>query len=209
MSRLPSLSKSPTVHYDDASGDTAIGKATFRYAPANWIAFRGAADTGFRAPSLGQQLYASTQGQFRLVNGVTNLLSIKTLAVVSPAAIALGAEPLRPEKSTSYSAGVVLTPLAGLALTVDAYQIKLKDRIAITGTLTGGVVSAILVANGQSPDISAQCFTNAIDTKTRGIDVVATYRRTFYPDGQTLVRRGVGKSPEGVFKAFQETFKRQ
>ena len=68
-------------HYDDASGDTAIGKATFRYAPASWIAFRGAANTGFRAPSLGQQLYASTQGQFRLVNGVTNLLSIKTLAV--------------------------------------------------------------------------------------------------------------------------------
>ena len=88
----------------------------------------------------------------------------------------MGAEPLRPEKSTSYSAGVVLTPLAGFALTVDAYQIKLKDRIAITGTLTGPVVSAILVANGQSPDISAQYFTNAIDTKTRGIDVVATYR---------------------------------
>ena len=177
-------------HFSDSSGDTVIGKATIRYAPTDWIAFRGAANTGFRAPSLGQQLYASTQGQFRLVNGVTNLLSIKTLAVDSPAAIALGAEPLTPEKSTSFSAGVVLTPASDLSITVDAYQIKLKDRIAITGTLTGTVISNILVANGQSPDISAQYFTNAIDTRTRGIDVVATYRVGLGDLGQLRLNAG-------------------
>jgi iron complex outermembrane receptor protein len=71
---------------------------------------------------------------------------------------------------------LVLTPFENFNLTVDGYHISLKDRIAITGTLTGAAVSAILVANGQSPDISAQYFTNAIDTRTRGIDVVATYR---------------------------------
>lgn len=177
-------------HYDDDSGNTFIWKATARYAPTSWLAIRGAANTGFRAPSLGQQLYASTQGQFRLVNGVTNLLSIKTLAVASPAAIALGAEPLRPEKSTSFSAGVVLTPLANLSLTVDAYQIKLRDRIAITGTLTGAVISQILVANGLSPDISAQYFTNAIDTRTRGIDVVGTYRLNLGEWGQMRLNAG-------------------
>jgi len=72
----------------------------------------------------------------------------------------------------------VLTPLQNLNLTIDAYQIKVKDRIAITSTLTGTAVSAILIANGLSPDISAQYYTNAIDTRTRGIDVVATYRHT-------------------------------
>ena len=163
-------------HYDDAAGNTLIGKATFRQAITPWFALRGAVSTGFRAPGLAQQIYASTTGQFRTVAGALNLLQIKTLPVGSPAAIALGATPLKPEKSTNFSAGFVLNPLHNFNLTVDGYQIKVKDRIAITSTLTGTQVSAILVANGLSPDISAQYYTNAIDTRTRGFDVVATYR---------------------------------
>ena len=162
-------------HYDDDSGDTLIGKLNGRYAITPWFAVRAAGSTGFRAPGLAQQIYASTTGQFRIINGEQVLLQIKTLPVNSPAAIALGSEPLEPEKSTNLSAGFVLTPLTNLNITVDAYQIKVKDRIAITSTLTGNAVSAILVANGLSPYISAQYYTNAIDTRTRGVDVVATY----------------------------------
>ena len=44
--------------------------------------------------------------------------------------------------------------------------------------------------------------------KSKDGDVIVAEFWTFYPDGKTLVRRGVGKSPEGVSKAFQETFKR-
>lgn len=165
-------------HYTDDSGDTLIGKFNGRYAVTPWIAVRGAVSTGFRAPALAQQIYASTTGQFRNIGTppVLNLLQIKTLPVGSPAARALGAEPLTPEKSTNLSAGIVLNPFARFSLTVDGYQIKVKDRIAITSTLTGSAVSAILVANGLSPDISAQYYTNAIDTRTRGVDVVATYQ---------------------------------
>ncbi len=165
-------------HYDDASGDTLIGKITARQAVTPWLAFRGAASTGFRAPALAQQIYASTSGQFRTLSGVINLLQIKTLPVGSAAAIALGAEPLTPEKSTNFSGGLVLTPMPNLSVTIDGYQVKVKDRIAVTSTLTGTAVSAILVANGLSPDISAQYYTNAIDTRTRGIDVVASYRHS-------------------------------
>ena len=165
-------------HFDDASGDTVIGKATIRQALTPWLAVRGAVNNGFRAPGLAQQIYASTTGQFRIVNNQLNLLQIKTLPVGSPAAIALGAKPLKPEKSLNFSAGLVLTPLRNLSVTVDAYQIKVDDRIAITSTLTGTAVSNILIANGLSGDISAQYYTNAIDTRTRGIDVVATYRHT-------------------------------
>ncbi|WP_336968430.1 TonB-dependent receptor [Sphingobium aromaticiconvertens] len=163
-------------HYDDASGDTLIGKVNFRQAVTPWFSFRGAAGTGFRAPALAQQIYASTSGQFRMIAGVLNLLQIKTLPVGSAAAIALGSEPLTPEKSTNFSGGFVLTPLQNLSVTVDAYQVKVKDRIAVTSTLTGSAVSAILIANGLSSDISAQYYTNAIDTRTRGIDIVASYR---------------------------------
>ena len=165
-------------HYDDASGDTLIGKINVRQALTPWFSVRGAASTGFRAPALAQQIYASTSGQFRTIAGVLNLLQIKTLPVGSAAAIALGSEPLTPEKSTNFSAGFVLTPVQNLSITVDGYHVKVKDRIAVTSTLTGTAVSNILIANGLSSDISAQYYTNAIDTRTRGVDVVASYRHT-------------------------------
>lgn len=162
-------------HFDDSSGDTLIAKLNGRYAVTPWLSLRGAVSTGFRAPGLAQQIYATTTGQFRIVNGEQVRLQIKTLPVASEAAIALGSQPLTPEKSTNLSAGFVLKPLRNFTLSVDAYQIKVKDRIAITSTLTGSAVTAILVANGLSPYLSAQYYTNAIDTRTRGIDVVATY----------------------------------
>lgn len=165
-------------HFDDGSGNAVIGKATIRQEITPWLALRGAVNNGFRAPSLAQQLYASTTGQFRTVNGVLDLLEIKTLPVNSPAAIALGAKPLKPERSFNLSGGFVLKPTRTLNITVDAYQIQVNDRIALTSTLTGTAVSNILVANGLSGDISAQYYTNAINTRTRGIDVVATWRNT-------------------------------
>ncbi|GBQ61570.1 TonB-dependent receptor [Ameyamaea chiangmaiensis NBRC 103196] len=162
-------------HYDDSSGNSAIGKLTGRYQITRWLAIRGTMSNGFRAPSLAQDLYASTTGQFRLQNGSLNLLDIKTLPVNSPAARALGATPLKPETSANFSAGMVLTPFHNFNVTLDAYQIEVFDRIALTGTLTGNAVSRILVANGLSPDISAQYYSNAMNTRTRGLDVVATY----------------------------------
>jgi iron complex outermembrane receptor protein len=164
--------------YDDDSGDTLIWKVNGRQELTDWFSIRGAAQTGFRAPALAQQIYASTTGQFRTVAGVLELLQIKTLPVNSPAAIALGSEPLTPETSLNFSAGVVFTPIDRLTVTVDAYQIDVDDRIALTSTLTGTAVSNILRANGLPSDISAQYFTNAINTRTRGIDVVATYNHT-------------------------------
>lgn len=172
-------------HYDDGSGDTLIWKVNGRYAPTEWVAFRAAANTGFRAPAVAQQIYTQTTNQFRTVNGIPNqLLQIKTLAVDDPAAVALGAKPLQPETSFNISAGVVLTPLPNFNLTVDAYQIDVDDRITITSTLTGTAISNILIASGipasEANTLTAQYYTNAIDTRTRGIDVVASYRHSLF-----------------------------
>jgi hypothetical protein len=114
-------------HYDDASGDTLIGKVTGRQELTDWLSVRGAVSTGFRAPALAQQLYASTTGQFRTLNGQLNLLFIKTLPVESPAARALGSQPLQPETSTNLSAGFVLQPLDGLTIT-RAVQVRALQR---------------------------------------------------------------------------------
>jgi iron complex outermembrane receptor protein len=165
--------------YDDDSGDTLVGKANGRFEITDWLAVRGTISTGFRAPGLAQEHYAASSSQFRLVNGQLNLLLIKTLPVSSPSAIALGATPLQPETSTNYSAGLTLSPSSDITVTLDAYRIELDKRIAITSTLTGTAVSNILVAHGLSGDLSAQYYTNAIDTRTDGVDLVGTWRHSF------------------------------
>lgn len=178
-------------NFDDSAGDTIIYKVASRYQLLENFALRGSYNTGFRAPGLAQQTYASTTSQFRDVtgDGNTELLLLKTLPVDSAAAIALGATPLVPEESRNFSFGFTTTPFDNFTLTVDAYQIEIDNRIAISSlfsplatqpTATPGVnrgqaIQAILVANGLPPEISGQYYTNAIDTRTRGVDVVASY----------------------------------
>ena len=161
-------------HYNDA-GTTKTGKISLRYEPVKGIAFRGTASTGFRAPTLQQEHYASSSTIGVTVNGVTTLQPVQALPVDSPAAIALGARPLTPEKSRNVSAGFVFTAIPRFNLTVDAYQIKIIDRILLSGVLQGTAVNQVLAAAG----LSAQqgfYFSNSADTRTRGLDVVATYR---------------------------------
>src|SRR3546814_12009875 len=75
-----------------------------------------------------------------------------------------------------------------LTVTVDAYQIKVRNRIAATGTILGqngttivnqAVIDAIaLHGNILDPLVSfvgASVFTNGIDTRTRGVEFSASY----------------------------------
>lgn len=157
-------------------GTTDTGKASIRIEPVRGIALRGTASTGFRAPTLQQQHYASASTIGVVINGENVLRPVQALPVDSPAARALGAVPLKPEKSTNFSAGIVLTPAPNLNLTVDAYQIKVKDRILLSETLQGPAVVNILRANGIQEVFGALIFSNAADTRTRGLDIVGTYR---------------------------------
>lgn len=165
-------------HFDDKSGNTFNVQGTGRYEITPWLAVRGSVGTGFRAPTLAQQSYASTINTFAVVSGVPTLRQTKVVRPDSPIGLALGATPLKPEKSTSFSVGLVIEPASRLNFTVDAYQIDVRDRIAVTGVLTGAPIAAILTANGLPSNLSAQYYTNAIDTRTRGVDAVATYRAT-------------------------------
>jgi len=184
--------------YSDKSGDTLVGKLNGRFELTDWLAIRGAVSTGFRAPGLAQQNYAASSSQFRLVNGVLDLLQIKTLPVGSREAVALGAQPLKPEESTNYSLGLTLEPMPNLAITVDAYRIDIDKRIAITSTLTGTAVAAILVANGLPGSLSGQYYTNAIDTRTDGVDVVATWRTDLGEWGSLKATAGYNRNDTDI-----------
>ena len=158
-------------HYSDF-GDTVNGKAAARFEPIDGLALRGSISTGFRAPSLAQQAFATTSTNN--VGGV--LIEVGTFPVSSPVAVALGAQPLEPEKSVNIGAGLTFNMLEGLNLTVDYYNIKIEDRITLTENLTGADVVTLLTAAGITGVSSARFFINGIDTKTEGLDIVASYR---------------------------------
>ncbi len=158
-------------------GNTTSGKVSARFEFNEFVALRGTASTGFRAPSLQQQFFQSTATNFISVPGLgLQPFDIRTFRVNDPAAIALGAEPLQAEESTNFSLGLVLQPIDNLYITIDAYTIEIEDRIALSENLTSTAVRTFLVANG-FPDVGGgRYFTNAIDTTTDGIDVIGTYR---------------------------------
>lgn len=158
-------------HYSDF-GSTLDGKVAARYAPVEWFALRGSASTGFRAPSLHQQFYATSSTNN--VNGV--LLEIGTFAVSHPVARALGAQDLEPERSINLSAGATFTPAPGISLTVDYYEIDIDDRIVVTENLQGAAVVSLLRAAGFNNITSARFFVNGIDTNTQGLDAVGSWR---------------------------------
>ncbi|MCJ2178459.1 TonB-dependent receptor [Novosphingobium album (ex Hu et al. 2023)] len=153
-------------------GTTNTGKASLRIEPVHGFAIRGTASTGFRAPTLQQEHYSSAS----TINVNGQLLPVSALPVDTEAAIALGAEPLKPEKSTNFSAGIVFTAIPKLTLTVDAYQVKIRDRILLSQTLTGSTVLQVLNDAGIYSSAGGFYFSNAADTRTRGLDIVGTYK---------------------------------
>jgi len=155
--------------YDDF-GSQASGKLSGRYAFTEAVALRGTVSSGFRAPSLAQQYFQTTSTNF--ISGVA--YEVRTFPADSPIAQALGAEPLQPEESLSYSLGLVLKPVNRLYVTIDAYQIDVDDRIVLSSNLTGNI-RQFLEARGIYGVTGGRYFTNAIDTRTRGVDVVGTY----------------------------------
>jgi iron complex outermembrane receptor protein len=166
-------------HYDDSAGNTASWKVSTRYDLGHGFAIRGGVNTGFRAPSLAQTAFSTTQNTVTIIGNTPTQTTSKFLPVDSAAAIALGAKPLTPEKSLNYTAGITYET-GPLRLTVDAYQIRIDHRIVKTeflGTSANGgsAIKAILLANGVTGVDSAQFFINGVDTRTRGIDAVADY----------------------------------
>jgi iron complex outermembrane receptor protein len=160
-------------------GSTTTGKLTTRVALTPQLALRGAVNTGFRAPSLGQSYFSSTATN--LVAG--QFLEILTLPVNTAGAKALGAKPLKPEKSVNASGGVTFDPSSRFSVSVDYYDIKINDRIVFSENFIGPAIQSRLAAIGLQNVTGARYFTNAIDTRTRGVDVVTNYGIDLRRDG--------------------------
>ena len=161
-------------------GSTVTGKLAARLQPTEQFIIRAAASTGFRAPGLNQNYYAHVSTGFRN-DGTGNQVAyeIGEIPVESPEARALGAEPLKEEKSVNFSGGIAFSPTDNLTFTADAYRITVDDRIILTGSLSGPTVEALLAQFG-APTV--KFFTNSIDTRTTGVDLTARYRHLLTDD---------------------------
>jgi iron complex outermembrane receptor protein len=162
-------------------GSTNSAKASARYAFTPTFALRGTASNGFRAPSLAQSFYTITTTNTLLVNGASALVETGTFPVGSAAARALGAQPLKAEKARNLSIGAQWQPTRNWTTTVDLYRIDIDDRIVFSSNLqlaNAPALSRALAAQGVFVG-AARYFTNAVDTRTKGVDVVSTYRLNF------------------------------
>lgn len=163
---------SGAVRYEKYSdfGSTFNGKFATRIKLGNLVNFRASVSTGFRAPSL-QQTYFNTVYTNFVAGAPIEILLANNQSNVTRT---LGIPPLKEEKSVNLSGGFTAKPINGLTLTADAYLIKVKDRIVLTGTFDqsdpdiGNELAALNVG-------AANFFTNAIDSKNIGLDVIATY----------------------------------
>jgi iron complex outermembrane receptor protein len=156
-------------------GKHLTGKFAMRYQAAKQLVLRGAASTGFRAPNLAQSWYSHTTTAIQ--NNV--LVEIGNFPVTHPASRLFGAKPLKEETSMNLSGGLAWSPRQNFNMTVDYYHIAIKDRILLGATFDGTsdtVTANILADNGITSIVGVQFPTNALDTKTDGVDIAANWR---------------------------------
>lgn len=181
------LNLTAAVRYEHFSdfGSTWNYKFSGRYELTDWLSLRGAVSSGFHAPSPGQQhLTNTTQGPDPLIQPPAPQVIINNglIPPTNPVALAFGGQPLNPEKSTNYSLGMVARPASNLSISVDFYRIKVRDRLGLTPfiRLTPADKAQLVAAGIQEAATldTFQYFINGYNTRTTGIDVVASWRHS-------------------------------
>jgi len=161
-------------HFSDF-GSTLNYKLASRYKLADWLSLRGAASSGFRAPSLQQQHYSKVTTQFININGVLSPVQAGTFTNDSKVASILGIPKLKQETSYAYSFGATSRMAKGLEVTVDAYQVDINDRIILSNSFNGGSDPSLTQELNNAGANTASVFANGIDTRSRGIEAVISY----------------------------------
>ncbi len=151
------------LRYENFSdfGDTINGKVAMRYRASDAVALRGAISTGFHAPTPGQANVRTTITTF---DGVTGLQVEEGLVPsTDPRVAAVGGTELTEEKSLNYSLGFAADVGDNWSVTGDVYLIEVDDRIYRTGDIP--------VPNTTN---TISFYTNALDVRHMGLDVVVT-----------------------------------
>ncbi|MDA9128230.1 TonB-dependent receptor [Flavobacteriaceae bacterium] len=204
-----------TENYSDF-GNTFVYKLSSRYKLNDQFTLRASHSTGFRAPTLHQiytqkAQYSFVPGQGIQVGGLINN--------ISPQARLLGIPQLDAEESTNFTVGVGGKINNHLSFTVDYYIIEVDNRIVLGTEIgaTGDPTNPLDVLLNQNNLNDISYFSNALDTKTSGLDVVLGYRNINIGNGDldfnlagnimlTNERNGSVKDIPLVFNASQSVF---
>jgi iron complex outermembrane receptor protein len=167
------------ARYSDYSdfGSASTGKLSARYKVSDNFLLRGSLSNSFRAPALVQ-----TGFRFSTLNFNSDGSALQTASLLpasDPLARAFGAQPLKPEKSTNLSLGLAWKPQRNTSFTLDAYRIKISDRITRTSDLQSDAATAYLASAGRSDIQSVAYLANLLDTRTTGLDVVFNHDLSF------------------------------
>jgi len=185
-------------------GSTLNYKVATRYKLGDHFIIRGAASTGFRAPSMQQKYYAKTNTLF--LQSPSGLVPTEagTFPNESKPAEILGIPRLKEETSENYSLGFTANPVRGLDISVDGYLIKIKDRIVLTNNFNGGNSASLTQLLKDAGASTANFFTNAIDTKSKGVEAVVSYHFKFLNENklkftlaETFIKNEVKKGADG------------
>ncbi len=169
-------------------GSTMIGKASLLFRASEICSLRGSVNSGLRAPSLHQSYFNNISTQFVTTDTDEVVPEDRgTFRTDSALAKSLGIPQLDEESSLNYSLGIIITPADNISLTADYYLIDIEDRIALSGAIEKDEVPAVAEEFGDQVQ-SAQFFLNLGDTRTRGLDLVLSWRPAAVTQGSLELR---------------------
>jgi iron complex outermembrane receptor protein len=172
-----------TERYSDF-GNAFVYKISSRYKLLDdKLTLRASYSTGFRAPQLHQIYLQIAQQSFVPGQG------IQTKGIFnnnSPQAKLLGVGQLKAEESTNITVGFGLKPSRNFNFTLDYYNIAVDNRIILGSEIgpTGDPNNALDKVLADNGIVAASFWTNGINTRTSGIDVVASYRNVMLGSGK-------------------------
>jgi iron complex outermembrane receptor protein len=167
-------------HYSDFGGELT-GKLSAAFDLSEAVTLRGAISNSFRAPAVQQEGFADTTTSF---GSGSSLVRTRTLPAYDPIAEALGAEELDAETAFNLSFGIT-AQLGDFSASLDFFRITVDDRITLSERFFDDGVNTYFVdyvstLPGGADVESVRYFTNAVDTRTRGVDVVVSYAHELF-----------------------------
>jgi iron complex outermembrane receptor protein len=189
-------------HYD-TYGKSFTPAASFKWTPIQQLGFRGTFARGFRAPNPAEVGNAGSSFTFNAIDdpilcadgNASTPGNVPSACKLSPPYVQITNKNLSPEKSKSYTFGIIVEPVKGLNATLDYYNIEVRNQIVTAagndptyvpqwvrgpiapidivqadGTTAQGTPAAGPIIYATSP------YVNLGSTKTSGLEADVGYR---------------------------------
>jgi iron complex outermembrane receptor protein len=188
----------------DTYGNSFTPAAKFKWSPSKMFAVRGTFARGFRAPNPAEVGNAGSFFTFNAINdpvlckdgSQTTAGNVPSACGINPPYVQVTSKDLSPEKSKSYTLGIIVEPVKGLNATLDYYKIEVRNQIVTAAgndpnffpDFVRGPATPVDIATGNGTDTvvgtpsvgpviyAKSPYINLGGTKTSGIEADIGYR---------------------------------